>query len=120
MPEVGQVTENVAMSPTELANGEYEFTKQVAVYEGLVEDTVPEVGTTTTVASVLNNGNSVASIEAAPKSCMNESVTEPDFRPPTRDLHSDPKAVISKSSDSNANSTLFKFVEKLLPLIVIL
>ena len=53
MPDVGQVTLNVAMSPTELAIGEYEFTKQVAVYDGFVADTVPDVGTITTVAMVL-------------------------------------------------------------------
>ena len=53
MPLVGQVTENVAMSPTELASGEYEFTKQVVVYDGFVADTVELVGTITTVAIVL-------------------------------------------------------------------
>jgi hypothetical protein len=41
------------MSPTELACGVYEFTKQVAVYDGLVAETVEDVGTITTVAMVL-------------------------------------------------------------------
>jgi hypothetical protein len=41
------------MSPTDDANGEYEFTKQTALYEGLVAETVEEVGVITTVASVL-------------------------------------------------------------------
>jgi hypothetical protein len=71
VPDVGHVTENVAISPTELACGEYEFTKQVAVYDGFVADTVPEVGTITTVARVLNNGKIVASTADAAKSCMN-------------------------------------------------
>jgi hypothetical protein len=53
VPDVGHVTLNVAMSPTELACGVYEFTKQVAVYDGLVAETVEDVGTITTVAMVL-------------------------------------------------------------------
>ena len=71
VPDVGQVTLNVAMSPTELACGVYEFTKQVAVYDGFVADTVELVGTITTVATVFSNGNRVASTEDEPKSCMN-------------------------------------------------
>jgi hypothetical protein len=76
VPDVGRVIENVARSPTDEANGEYEFTKQSAVYEGFVADTVEDVGVITTVAKVLNNGNRVASTEYAPKSCMNRSVSE--------------------------------------------
>ena len=116
MPLVGQVTENVAMSPTELACGEYAFTKQVAVYDGFVADTVELVGTITTVAIVFSNGNRVASTEDAPKSCINCSVNEPVLSPPMRSRKVPPKAVVSKSSDSSASSTLFKFVEKLVPL----
>jgi hypothetical protein len=71
VPDVGHVTLNVAMSPTDDACGEYELTKQAAVYDGFVADTVAEVGTITTVATVLNNGNRVASTDAAPKSCIN-------------------------------------------------
>jgi hypothetical protein len=41
------------------------------VYDGFVAETVDDVGTITTVAKVLNNGNKVASIEAAAKSCIN-------------------------------------------------
>ena len=71
MPDVGHVTLNVAMSPTDDACGEYELTKQVAVYDGFVAETVDDVGTITTVATVLNNGNKVASTDDAPKSCIN-------------------------------------------------
>jgi hypothetical protein len=41
------------------------------VYDGLVAVTEPEVGTITTVASVLYSGNRVTSTEDVPKSCMN-------------------------------------------------
>ena len=68
VPVVGHVTESVAMSPTLDANGWYWFTKQFAVYEGLVELTEPVVGTMTTVAMVLNSGKRVASTSPAAKS----------------------------------------------------
>jgi hypothetical protein len=96
------------------------LTKQVAVYDGLVADTEPDVGTTTTVATVFSNGNKVASTDAAPKSCINESVIDPLFKPPILDRKSEPKAVVSMSSLSIESSTLFKFVEKLVPLTLIL
>jgi hypothetical protein len=90
------------------------------VYEGFVAVTVPDVGVITTVAAVLISGYKVASTDAAPKSCMNERVTEADFKPPIRVRHSPPNAVVSRSSDSMLSSALFKFVEKFVPLTVIL
>jgi hypothetical protein len=120
VPDTGHVTDRVAMSPTLLANGLYWFTKQVAVYEGFVAVTVPDVGVITTVAAVLISGYKVASTDAAPKSCMKERVTEPDFKPPIRVRHSPPKAVVSRSSDSMLSSALFRDVEKLVPFTVIL
>jgi hypothetical protein len=120
VPDTGHVTLSVAISPTLLENGEYCEHKAVKEYEGFVLVTEPDVGVITTVAAVLISGYKVASTDAAPKSCMNERVTEADFKPPIRVRHSPPNAVVSRSSDSMLSSALFKFVEKFVPLTVIL
>jgi hypothetical protein len=119
VPLTGQVTLSVAMSPTLLANGLYWFTRHTAVYEGFVEVTVPDVGLMTTVAAVLSSGYKVASTDAAPKSCMKESVREPDFNPPMRVRHSPPNAVVSRSSLSMLSSALFRDVENDVPFTLI-
>jgi hypothetical protein len=119
VPDTGHVTDSVAMSPTLLANGLYWLTRHTAVYEGFVAVTVPDVGLMTTVAAELSSGYKVASTDAAPKSCMKESVREPDFKPPIRVRHSPPNAVVSRSSLSMLSSALFKFVEKDVPLMLI-
>jgi hypothetical protein len=62
------VTDTVAKSPTDDANGLYELTKQVAVYEGFVALTADEVGEITTVPIVPKSGYKVASTAAAAKS----------------------------------------------------
>jgi hypothetical protein len=119
VPDTGQVTLSVAMSPTLLANGLYWFTRHTAVYEGFVAVVVPDVGLITTVAAVLSSGYKVASTDAAPKSCMKESVSDADFNPPIEVLHSPPKDVVSRLSDSMLSSALFKFVEKDVPFMLI-
>jgi hypothetical protein len=119
VPDTGHVTDRVAMSPTLLANGEYWLTRHTAVYEGFVAVVVPDVGLITTVAAVLSSGYKVASTDAAPKSCMKESVREPDFKPPIRVRHSPPNAVVSKSSLSMESSALLRDVEKDVPLMLI-
>jgi hypothetical protein len=71
VPVVGQVTDTVAKSPTDDANGEYELHKTLAVYEGLVALTADEVGVITTVPIVPKSGNKVTSTAAAAKSWLN-------------------------------------------------
>ena len=105
VPLVGQVTDKVARSPTVEAKGWYCDTRQTAVYEGLVLDTVELVGVMTTVAAVLSNGQSVLSTLAAPKSCMKFKVIEPERRPPVTVLKLPPKVVVSTSSAWMVRST---------------
>ena len=119
VPLVGQETLRVAISPTLDANGEYCVTKHTAVYAGLVVPIELEVGLITTVALDPNNGYSVASTDAAPKSCMKFKVNVPCFKPAILVLHSPPNAVVSKSSASSANSTELRLVANEDPLMVI-
>jgi len=88
------------------------------VYEGFVAVAVPLVGLITTVAIVPNSGFKVASTDAAPKSCMKFRVRLPFFNPPILVRQPEPKAVVSKSSASKANSTELRFEEKSEPLMV--
>jgi hypothetical protein len=120
VPEVGQVTERVARSPTDEAKGWYEFTSAIAVYEGLVAATVAEVGVMTTVAAVLKSGNRVASTDEAPKSWLKFRVIEPDCRPPVTVRQVEPKAVVSTSSLDSDRSTEVSDDERLVPLTVTL
>ena len=64
------------------------------MYDGFVAETVDDVGTTTTVAKVLSNGNRVASTDAAPKSCIKDNVMDPLFNPPIRSRNVPPNAVV--------------------------
>jgi len=60
-PEIGQVTDAVANSPTAPESGCHSTTDAEHVKEGLVALTADEVGFTTTVVLVPISGNIVAS-----------------------------------------------------------
>jgi hypothetical protein len=72
VPVVGQVTDSVAISPTEAENGWYCETKHTAVQAGLVAEVAELVGFTTTVANELfvpvNKPDKTESTEEAAKS----------------------------------------------------
>ena len=55
-PEIGQVTEIVAKSPTAPATGDHEFTNAENVYDGLVALAAADVGVITTVVNVPISG----------------------------------------------------------------
>ncbi len=84
----------------------------------MLELTVPEVGTTVTVALVPSRGQRIESSAPAAKSWWNSRVIEPDFRPAILVRHSDPKAVVSCSSISIGSSTEASEVLRLVPLMV--
>jgi hypothetical protein len=122
VPDVGQVTESVAISPTEAENGWYCETKHTAVQAGLVAEVAVLVGLITTVAyePAVNSGARIASTEPAPKSWKKFRVTDPDFKPATRVLNPPPKAVVSISSAERSRLTLWRTLENAVPLTVIL
>jgi hypothetical protein len=82
VPAEGQLTDSVAKSPTEEATGLYCTTLKVPVKEGLVADTEPLVGATTTVAIEPNRGERIASTEPAPKSWWKSIEIDASLRPP--------------------------------------
>jgi hypothetical protein len=86
----------------------------------LLDVTDPEVGVTTTVALVPNNGNRIESMEPAAKSWWNSKVIEPDFNPAIDVLKVLPKDVVSCESTSIGSSTDANDVLRFCPLIVTL
>ena len=76
-------------------NGEYCVTKKLPVKEGLLADTVADVGLTVTVALVPSSGYRTESMAAAPKSWWNSRVIEPVCNPAIDVRKVAPKAVVS-------------------------
>jgi hypothetical protein len=76
-------------------NGEYCVTRKLPEKVGFVDDTVAEVGLTTTVALVPSSGYSTESMAAAPKSWWNSRVIEPVCSPAIDVRKVAPKAVVS-------------------------
>lgn len=119
-PVIGQLTEWVAISPTDPLRVSQLVTMALNVYDGFVALTLAATGLTTTAVDVPTSGKIVASVLDAAKSALNSISTVPDFRPPIYERLVSPIAVSSRLSADCDNVTLVTYEDRSTLLIVTL
>jgi hypothetical protein len=119
-PVIGQLTEWVAISPTDPLSVSQLVTIALNVNDGFVALTLASTGLTTTAVDVPTSGKIVASVLDAAKSALNSISTVPDFRPPIYERLVSPIAVSSRLSADCDNVILVTYDDRSTLLIVTL
>jgi hypothetical protein len=111
-PVIGQLTEWVAISPTDPLSVSQLVTIALKLYDGFVDETLAATGLTTTAVDVPTSGKIVASVLDAAKSALNSISTVPDVRPPIYERLVSPIAVSSRLSAVCDNVTLVTYEDR--------
>ena len=111
-PVIGQLTECVAISPTDPLRVSQLVTIALNVYDGFDADTLAATGLITTAVDVPTSGKIVASVLDAAKSALNSISTVPDFSPPIYERLVSPIAVSSRLSADCDNVTLVTYEDR--------